>query len=115
MAEQPVTGDVFYDANGAGQLFLEELRRLAVDQGVRIAVGTDLVACIPYLFDQGGVPLRYVAEDEKGGSNAGPGQDLEHPMAGTFDAILVLTPVRMGDLEPLIPVLEVDREGVANL
>src|SRR5205085_1578509 len=77
-ARRPVGGHLFAQSvldhqPRQAQIDAELLRRLLVDQAMRVAVAADLVAGVPDGSHQGRLPLRHPAEHEEGRSHSRDG------------------------------------------
>ena len=74
----------------------------------------DLVTRGRYVSDQVGMALGDGAQDEEGGARLGRGEHVQDCAAGELHAVLEPVPAVEGDLQPLVPVLEIDRHRIEH-
>src|SRR3954451_5607775 len=72
----------------------------------------DLVAACGHVADQFGGPLGLIAEHEERCPDVGFVEEIEQYPEPTLDAGREPAPLIDVDFEPLVPVLEIDREGI---
>ena len=112
MANHAGPGEILQHLDRTLELGAEHLGPLGVDQGVRPAVGGDLVPGGGDVAHQGGMPLGGPSQHEERRSHPGVGQHLQRAVRRERQAVLEAVPAVRRDLEPLVPVLPIDRERV---
>ncbi len=105
-----------YNVLGLGlsacQLVTEGSPILTVDECMAKTVGADLMPSSGYSPQQRFDAWNVIAEDEECRSYSMPCQKAEQLLGSGLDATLKQTPFAYRDLYPLIPLLEINCEGV---
>jgi hypothetical protein len=114
VAEDLPSGQPPQSLRRARHLGTKRVQRHPVDELMRLPMRPHLVTSVADLTHQLRMPLGDLAEHEEGGAGLCGGEHVEKPPAGCADPVFEAVPMLALDLEPLVPVLEVDGECVEH-
>src|SRR6266571_4539479 len=114
MTNHALAGKVFQELDCPLHLCAKHITRLAIDERMRVTVSTDFVTGSRYFANDLGMALGHITQHEERRARPSLAENVQHPLSGFINAVLVVFPFRVRYLETLIPVLKVYSERVCD-